>query len=585
MLEECLAVFEKVLNKKGEKLILNKYIPAEGSYIIVDRDGKVKDVIDIKMDKKTREIVDKSSEYYIDIILYDYYSKLLSMNKPIDSKKVIHSNNYLSFFVKKENVKNGKLTEAIIDNYYNILANPLDNKYKKSKEASRIYQEFVKSNGKPDEEVLNKNMKWIKEHIFKLEEIIPATKSIDMTKKDYLKIFFEADKEDYEKESNRYILPNIYNCNDYNIEVNGKILGLADNNISMNSKKPFLGHKNKKVVAPYLIDGQRAIIQKKFFEYLMNMASLGKYNIYINTEKNRIEGYSDGEPVDSMECGYFLHIAKGTELEIVTQDNISGYEKKLSEDFILEHVLNIEYKYHPEYEDFYKRYDYRYQIADVLNDILFFKLLKSNYYTSPNDLRINDTVIKQNILTYRNMIFDWVYKGFNNGFIDRIETCCKNIIKNSILNDYKERAILQLDLYYSLRIYFKGEKNMSEIISDLRNSVKDKVLSKDVVNLSNDKEYYYAIGQLAGYLISRNKSGNKAQSLINPFLNATSDVLLKARLKQLYKKYNYDISENSRRIKNLVTLIWGYEAKKVDEDMILLGYADNNIMFTKNDNE
>ena len=50
------------------------------------------------------------------------------MNKPIDSKKVIHSNNYLAFAVKKESIVTGKLTEVIIDNYYDTLKNPLEKK-------------------------------------------------------------------------------------------------------------------------------------------------------------------------------------------------------------------------------------------------------------------------------------------------------------------------------------------------------------------------------------------------------------------------------------------------------------------------
>lgn len=61
------------------------------------------------------------------------------MNKIIDSKKIIHSNNYLSLFIKKESLTNGKLTNEIIDNYYEVLSNP-DIKYSKSKKAMKIYK-------------------------------------------------------------------------------------------------------------------------------------------------------------------------------------------------------------------------------------------------------------------------------------------------------------------------------------------------------------------------------------------------------------------------------------------------------------
>ena len=44
---------------------------------------------------------------------------------------------------------------------------------------------------------------------------------------------------------------------------------------------------------------------------------------------------------------------------------------------------------------------------------------------------------------------------------------------------------------------------------------------------------------LMAYFISLSKASKKAQSLINPVLNAQNDTVIKTRLLQLYKKYNY----------------------------------------------
>ena len=92
------------------------------------------------------------------------------MNKPIDSKKVIHSNNYLAFAVKKESIVTGKLTEVIIDNYYDTLKNPLEKKYKKSKskEASKIYKNFEEEYSAVDGELLEKCRSWNKQHYFSM---------------------------------------------------------------------------------------------------------------------------------------------------------------------------------------------------------------------------------------------------------------------------------------------------------------------------------------------------------------------------------------------------------------------------------
>ena len=84
----------------------------------------------IKKPKETRSLICTDDTLLSDICFYDYHSKLISMNKPIDSKKVIHSNNYLAFAVKKESIVTGKLTEVIIDNYYDTLKNPLEKNIK-----------------------------------------------------------------------------------------------------------------------------------------------------------------------------------------------------------------------------------------------------------------------------------------------------------------------------------------------------------------------------------------------------------------------------------------------------------------------
>lgn len=121
---------------------------------------------------------------------------------------------------------------------------------------------------------------------------------------------------------------------------------------------------------------------------------------------------------------------------------------------------------------------------------------------------------------------------------------------------------------------------MAEIISSIRESVKRKVLSNTSSLLENDEEYYYAVGQLAAYLFSLSKAKDKNQSLLNPFLNAKTDVEIKKRLLQIYKKYNYTISDSSKRVKNLLVMIEGYVPESpVNQEMVICGYADDNLVY------
>lgn len=603
MFEECLEVFKRELDYDNN-LILDEYIPADGSYIIVDAEGKIKNYQDIKLDKKKRgtsEAVEKGS-YFKEICFYDYHSKLISMNKPMDSKKVIHSNNYLAFAVKKESITS-KLTETIIDNYYDTLKNPLEAKYKKSKEASKIYQKFEEEYALVNIEILEKCRSWIKQHIFSIDKLI----DIDLKKKDYLKIFFEvfeADEEDNKKnkelfiqEDNRYIFPSIYNSNDYNVEINGKIQGIPDNNMGMNAKKPFLAIKTRKTPAAYLVDINKAILQKQFFEYLMNFAANGKNNIYIDTKNYRIKAYSDQDErddFDEMASGYYLRIQKGKELEIQIQDNIVDYQNRLKTNFEYVKFISIDIKEDklPEFAKKYGVYDKRTSIGTLINEIFFSKFLRTNYFIDANDMSIKDSVLRQNIIIYRNIIFDWVYKGIDNNFSKAEEKFALDLIKNSIRNEdkYNLRPKSQLNLHWSLKDYFlkmkkeQGGETMADIATKIRTSVKDKVMSKEeVVMPSDDKEYYYAVGQLLSYFIFKSRAGKRMQSMINPVLNAKRDNIIKMRLFQLYKKYNYDISIHNYNMKKLYAMILGYKPQnKVNQEMILFGYLDENILLKSN---
>lgn len=596
MFKECLDVFLEML-KHEDNLILKGYVPADGSYIIVKNDGTVKNA-DIKFDKKTRDLNCTDDTLLNDICFYDYHSKLISMNKPIDIKKVIHSNNYLAFAVKKESITT-KLTEAIIDNYYDTLKNPLEKKYKKSKEASKIYQKFEEDHGVVNITLLEKCRSWIKQNVFSIDKLV----NVDLGKKEYLKIFFEVfetneednkkNKELFIQEDNRYIYPNIYNNNYYNVEVDGKIQGIPDNNMGMNAKKPFLSIKTRKNPASYLLDGDTALLQKQFFEYLMNFATNGKNNIYVDIINNKIEAYSDKEEREKysgIEAGYYLRIQKGKELEIQVQDNIVNYQDKLLLNFNYQDFFNMNIEKYPEYTKDIGIYTKRTDVGRLINNIFFSKYLLTNYFTDANDISVKDSVLKRIIIMYRNVIFDWIYKGIDNNFEVVEKQFALELIKNTLINDYNLRAMTQLNLHWSFEDYFanlekRGGEKMADIATKIRMSVKEKVMSKDeAVIVSNNEEYYYAIGQLMAYFISLSKASKKAQSLINPVLNAQNDTVIKTRLLQLYKKYNYNILTKNSRVKNLYAMILGYKPEgKVNQEMILFGYMDNNVIYTKSE--
>lgn len=571
MLSDVIKTFEKEYEKKGDNYITDSYIPVDGEYIIVEPskgEFKILDRVNIKIDKKTKEI-DTTNQYFDFICKADYMSKLIDMNKPIDSKKIIHSNNYLSFFVKKENINNGKLTNEIIEEYYNILKSPLI-KYSKPK-AKKLYEEIEKKHGKSDEKRIEKIEGWIKTNIYNLVDK-------DSKDKSYLKIFFKYDLEEYRKESEKYILTNIYNSNDFNTTINEQIYGLPNDNMGLNSKKPYLENKSRKIKVPYLLSQEEVLIQKKFFDYLMNQVSVGKTNIYIN--ENGIKTFTNDKMLDEDFCGYYLRIKKGKEVEIHDFDTIGIYKIKIKP-LNLVNVLQSE-KSRVQYTSVNTLEG----LKNVINEVFFSKFLTTNYFTEAKDLNINNSSLKRNLLISRAALFTWFYKGNRSNVWKILKQSSLDLIKGSINNGYLPKASEQFNLRCSLKNYFEGGDNMADILMNVKNSLREKISQEDTAVIENDKEYYFAVGQLANYFISLSKGKNKVHSLANPIINAKSDTRIKDELRKMYKKYNYTINTGNRKFKNLFAMVSSYQPeKKFEEDLIIAGYLHSNLIYEKTSKE
>ena len=574
MLKDCLKVFENILEKSnGDKLILDSYIPADGTYIIVSKkDGnyEIKDTINIKIDKKTKKI-DKSNKYYEDICKYDYNSKLIDMNKPIDGKKIIQSNNYLSFIIKKESLTNGKLCDERIEEYYSKLENPYL-KYS-SGNSKAIYKSVEDELGKPNIDRIEEFKDWIQKNIFNL--------NVEITGKDYLKIFFEAPIEEYEREGKRYLIPNIYNNNDFNINYNKEIYGLPNDNMGLNAKKPYLENKTRKVTISYLLNNSDVLLQKKFFDYLMNFAVMGRVNVYIDTDNNEIKAYENGDMPDKNFNGIFLRIKKGKEVEIVDYDVITSYKSNLIKKFNFKNILEIDQTSKNVSIQNYHEIGKIKDIQQILNEVFFSKYLVNNYFIDPGDISINDGSLKNNLILSRNILFNYIYKGVDNGVFNVLNKVSLSLIKGSIDNGYIPKASHQFNLRWSLINYFKGGRDMADMIHDIKDSLRIKINASITDKLDNDDEYYFAVGQLVGYLLSKNRGKKKPHSLANPFINGKSNDDIKEKLRRLYSKYSYDLDSKGKRFNNLYTMIIGYvpEDNKVNQDLVLGGYLSNSLIY------
>lgn len=573
MLKECLEIFKKEYEKKGEGYITDSYTLPEASYILIDENGNIEDKIEVS--KKDKDKTGASYEYFAQ---RDYLSKLVDMNKPMDPAKIIHSNNYLSFFVKKENLKivessgKRKLTNEIIDKYYDLLSEPREKYTKKDKK--KMYESVEKKYGKANVSEIERNRRWIKENVFSILEKVKDDKN-------YVKIFFKKDIDTYQKESEKYIIPSIYNCNDYNVLTDNGIVGLPNDNMGANSKKPYLMNKSRKNVMPYLVSTTEVFLQKKFFDLLMNYACEGDRNIYV------ADGWIKNKPNDNF-TGYFLRIQKGKEVEIHDFDVITGFKQKI-DGLIVDLVIPINYLKLKQSLDYGRIKDIR-VLEKNISDVFFNKFLVNNYFMEAKDIKLNDFKVKEMLLKSRKAFFNLFYKG-NSSIIKNIfEKISLEIIKNSICNGYFVKAAEQFNLRCALIKYFKGgDDNMADMLGKLVQGLREKMNVKTTGKIQSDEEYYFGVGQLTNYLISLNKSNKKMHSLINPILNCKSDERLKQEIEKLFKKYNYTIQKGNKRFNNLFAMVLSYKAEgKIKSDILTAGYLYSNLIYEtkkENDNE
>lgn len=553
-------------NGDKDKIILDTYTPADGIYIIVKKDGSII-CESIKQDKKTG-LLEHIPSCFEQICFYDYHSRLVSMDKPIDPKKVIHSNGYLSFWIKQESIKNGKLNIEAIDRYFDILSDPRK-KYTKPKDRE-MYDYIAEKCGAVNQEKLKKNQQWIKKHIFSLEEL-----NVTLDGKNYLKIFFEDTDELYISEEQRYLVTKIFNKNDYNLQTEEEILGLPNDNLGLNSKKPYAENKSRKVLVPHLVTSGEAVLQRKFFDFLMNKATVRQNNIFFDMEDGRILCMKQGEMVNKDFCGLFLQVKKGKEVEILHQDVIVDYRCHIKK-FTYQNVLRCIDK-----EEIYKQYGTKEQMQALINDVLFSKWLVPNYFKPAEDLQV-DGAIKRNMIYAREPIFAWLYKGCEQNIDKVLEKVALDITLDSIRKGHIPKARKQFNLMCSFREYFGGGEQMADVYAEIEEKLRKKINSKEVCCLESDDEYYYAVGQLVNYFISLNQSKVKTHSLANPFFCAKDDQVIKEKIRQFFVKYNYKLKHGGRKVNNLCAMISRYAPdSKVNQSALLSGYLSDQLIYEK----
>lgn len=571
MIKESLEIFQQLFLEKGDQFILDTYVPKDGTYLLVNiNTGIIEKKLDIltKNIQGRKEIIGDHDKDYDFIKNCDYLGDLIEMNKSIDSKKIIHSNQLYAFYVKKESIREKKLTSEIIRNYRNIIENPKE-KYKgKGKE---IYENIEKTLPKLEKERIDNIFSWIEKNVN--ENLLLEDK-----RKDYLKIFFitenrEKTLQSMKNEHKRYILPNIYNSNDYNVKINEEIWGLPSNNMGLPPKKLYLKHKTRKNFVPYLINMEEALLQHKLYRYLLSLAKMGKIHIYITEDKIVPQTPNNFPPIGAR---YLLKTGYSKEVEIKSFHILSYQDKK---DYILhfEKIIPLPKKIPSEFN--YGNLDFI-TLIEYSNKIFFNKMLFSISLNHDFELEIKNLKWKRFIIKYRNAFYQ-LKEFYNDGLLKKqISSMWFDAVKISIENGFIIKAKHQMNFGLSLERMLHGRSEIMEKTLNVREEFIEHLLSKENWQYSSDEEYLYAIGQVLGYINMKRNTKNKNMTFLLRSCSTKNIEILKERLKNLFLKYSYHIESNTKLSKAIGNILL-YNPSQLDLSFIIAGFLSDLAFFYK----
>lgn len=552
----------------------------------------------------------------------DYYSSLVSMNKPVDIKKQVHSNNPFSLFVKREvflgEKQDAKTTlSENIDRY--LLATDAElvrQKWQELLPSAKGYSSKGKRQEKTDQELSGlpdgldffqgsiyaealtyvispERLQWIKRitqwYQHNLAQFTDYITQLPF--KNYVKIFFlitpdttEAPSCDqrFAFEYLLYTIPKIYNSNNYNQIVREELVGLPSFDMTMNSKKPFMEHKTMRIEAPDRVSLKQAILAKEATEWL---ATQHKYTT------NRL-GYESGfvpSREDSLEGSYHVYM-DGKYNELFGFENVP-FPPTLSFNVEWHNSLLLKDR-----EGDLKSYG-PIRDAEALQKVIsgkFFRgRMNGSFILNEPDVKNKEftAIMVALYLQSRQAFHDWFYKGTTISLRPIFAKVTLRLLEEQLVHVETSRMTDLADAF-NLRLSIRslideegGQRNMADRIEKTVALLRAKLTGEGMVVCSDDDEFYFMAGQLAYYLTSQSKAEKKTGEMYEPFLRAKNGQHLKRRLEDAYMLYKHAIRSDYRKFNHAFSMVMGYVPEQGNEgsarELLLAGLFADNLLYEK----
>ncbi len=560
-----------------ETMVVQNYRLKPGFYFRLREDGKIEELC---ITKKTELPDNDLMEWFKQA---DLASDLIEMNKPVDPKKQIHSNNRLTLFCKLNVFLQGEAIhpqlKGHIDRYFDALIQVRDRQNLDILRAAG-YKALSKEEADSSKERFLAALPRIRERI--------VEKRLNEKDNPYIKLFLEAPPDVYTWESGRYLLTKIFNCNDYNLNAEGLIMGLSNANMGMNSKKTFLEHKTTAFKVPYRITAEEGLLLRQLFLWLEGQQTGGKAinSGYIPVGIHEPGLFAAAGEIQRRKPAAYVRFSRGkTGIMIEDYDFLPDANDRLDEPVKFDNYTEAkDYAGGPRNQ--------RSLVEDHIDKFLYGGQLVRNYDVDKVQAsKYLPKALAVQVQLSRGAMEAWLRKENDLPLKSAVNKITMDIILARLETlTYVPVLAWALNVRWALMEYFGKENEiMGKTIVNAYEELKERVINakkqEDPVTCKEPVEFYLAAGQLLYYYFSKSQAQQVNYDMLWRIAGTEKTAAgIKKEHYKYFQRYAHAINLNDPRFNYLLKLIASYEPDKeepVNLDALFYGFAASNLIFFK----
>ena len=574
MIEDLIRVFEKRYKMYGDDLLLEDYKLEDGIYVLYNLNKTDKPLAEFEVSKENSCVDNK---YYKNITRYDYYSKVMEMNKAIDDKKKIQSNQVYAFKIKSMNITKEILTPSM-ENYYSKLENYAA--YLSKDEIKEMLFNSLKEEEKAvDLEDIKKIKSIIEKNIYKYYNEKEKRVKFFFVKSDLENEFeIEESYEMFKNNYRKYLIPNIYVRTSSCVIQNNKIYGVPNSWYTVNPAKPSLVNSSKLNNLPLLLDINEVEIREKLKEFLGNELKKGNRYIYYSS----VDIFPSKELLlDTKNYSYLIQLM--LDQGNVIFDKINFIRKKDMK-FYLDEIVDFTPN-EKKFDDFILGEVDISVIKKALN-FHFFGNRLDGYFSN---LDIKNDNLKNFTIKYKNHLYNWFFLG-NTEIGNIVSMMYQDRFRIALNNKEKEYRVKQIfNIGFNLESYFNNI-NYKELKMNLSQKLKENLETEKEWVIENDKEFAFVLGQLLYYLNTKTRGKDKYNfEYMRVFYNieTTDKQMVLERINKRFISRCFDFLTNKAKFAVASLDLYVVEGKfeELDKNILVLGATSYNLLFSDKEKE